>query len=1104
MNSKVIPCILLILSVFTSYAQSVSNDTIIASDYYLKGKALYANAKFDSAQYCFQNASDIYLKYKLWDKYLYAEAERANCLNLNYDFQAAFDVLRNALKLTDKKIDKNKPAYAFALFHIGKVFNNMNNLDSALVYHLNALKIRESYYKSDHKELADSYYFLNKIFFYNYDFEKAMFYNKKAYEIAQKLFPEDDFFNLSIMNDRGLIELYSMNHREAEKIFERTIHLTQNRFGKDHPDNLFPLSYLALLYQDLGDYDKGIELQKEALRLSINNYGENHYYTGSTCQNLGQLYNSKRQHELAIEYAKQAIQILSEIFGENSEDVADNIGNLGIIYTDLKDFDNGFKYLEKALNIYKEIKGEESYDVSRMYQSIGAAYQDSKNYDLALQYLNKALDIKLKISDSTHYGLSQVYSNLGVNYSYMGMYEKALENFNKAIPINLMNYGERNANNGLLFNNIADTYKLKGKYLNSLKLFQKALVMNHRSFSDSLNVKTLPPSFGYYSWHDYSLSLVAKAEIFSNFFKELNIPEKESQLLALNHFMLCDTILTKIKMATASKDDKITIANQMINIYKGIVDCCMKLAEISNNPGEQKRYYDFAFLFSEKNKASVLLEALAGSEAQKFAGIPDSLLQRERNLNIDISYYEKLLAESPSEEEELSYVKKLFKLNREYDSLIIKYEKNYPKYHDLKYAKLNSTVPDIQSLLDKRSALVSWFMTDSYTTIFIIKHNQYKAIKIPYNQGINLDIIRFRANISDAYSLWMANENKDKRIVDEYMVDGYNIYKHLFPNEIQKELKKIKNLILIPDTKIASIPLEALLTENVEKPFPGWDQTGFFSELPYLIKKFNISYSYSANLFSQTSPKSSEKPEFSYLSDWLALAPVFTNDSTSGTNLRTRQLIEKNSSGNPGSVNTRAWLRDGSYIAPLPGSEEETKNIFQLFENNNKKAVLKTHKFANEEFVKSGALKDFRFLHVATHGMVNESKPELSCILLAQDTTSSEDNILFSGEIYNLELNADLVVLSACETGLGKIAEGEGVIGLTRALLYAGCKNIIVSLWQVSDESTSQLMVQFYKNHFNDENKGFADNLTKAKLKLINDGKFAHPFFWSPFILIGK
>ncbi|GAH01067.1 unnamed protein product, partial [marine sediment metagenome] len=104
---------------------------------------------------------------------------------------------------------------------------------------------------------------------------------------------------------------------------------------------------------------------------------------------------------------------------------------------------------------------------------------------------------------------------------------------------------------------------------------------------------------------------------------------------------------------------------------------------------------------------------------------------------------------------------------------------------------------------------------------------------------------------------------------------------------------------------------------------------------------------------------------------------------------------------------------------------------------------------ANEDYIKSGELKKYKLLHFATHGFVNTWKPELSGILLAQDTTINEDGILYSGEIYNLELNADLTVLSACETGLGEIKKGEGLIGLTRALLYAGSKNIIVSLWEV-------------------------------------------------------
>ena len=206
------------------------------------------------------------------------------------------------------------------------------------------------------------------------------------------------------------------------------------------------------------------------------------------------------------------------------------------------------------------------------------------------------------------------------------------------------------------------------------------------------------------------------------------------------------------------------------------------------------------------------------------------------------------------------------------------------------------------------------------------------------------------------------------------------------------------------------------------------------------------------------------------------------------------------------SIKTRAFTRDGLYISELPGSLDETNTIFKLFEGLDKKALLKTHLQANEEFIKSKELSKYKYLHFATHGLVNEEKPELSCLILAQDTISNEDNILYLGEIYNLKLNAELTVLSACETGLGKIKKGEGVIGLTRALLYAGSKSIIVSLWAVADNSTKELMVKFYTNMLsnNKRTNRFSSALRKAKLKLIKDGKYAHPFFWSPFILIGK
>jgi CHAT domain-containing protein len=148
-------------------------------------------------------------------------------------------------------------------------------------------------------------------------------------------------------------------------------------------------------------------------------------------------------------------------------------------------------------------------------------------------------------------------------------------------------------------------------------------------------------------------------------------------------------------------------------------------------------------------------------------------------------------------------------------------------------------------------------------------------------------------------------------------------------------------------------------------------------------------------------------------------------------------------------------------------------------------------------------LGDYRYLHFATHGIVNAANPTLSGLAFEQDTSSTDDGILHLGEVYNLSLNADLVVLSACETGLGQIAKGEGIIGLTRGFLYAGASNLLVSLWQVNDATTSNLMLDFYGQMLEGSSKPQA--LREAKLQMIRRHyEYAKPYFWSPFILIGR
>ena len=190
-----------------------------------------------------------------------------------------------------------------------------------------------------------------------------------------------------------------------------------------------------------------------------------------------------------------------------------------------------------------------------------------------------------------------------------------------------------------------------------------------------------------------------------------------------------------------------------------------------------------------------------------------------------------------------------------------------------------------------------------------------------------------------------------------------------------------------------------------------------------------------------------------------------------------------------------------SDLASLPGTLKEVDGLSELFKKSGKPSLY-TYTSASRNVLVSDSIRQYAIIHLATHGVVDENQPELSCIYTYG--TSVENDRIYSGDIYNMHLNAKLVTLSACQTGLGKIAKGEGLIGLSRALFYAGADNITVSLWKVSDESTQVYMNYFYTNYLNGEQNNFSEASRDAKLKLLNSKEFNRPYFWSAFILIGN
>jgi CHAT domain-containing protein/Tfp pilus assembly protein PilF len=958
--------------------------------------------------------------------------------------------------------------------------------------------------------LANEYYTIANNLKKQYWNDSALFYVEKAQALYLNYFDENSLKNAKCLNLMGSIYKNKEDLKSALEYYIKSLNIYESILGEKSSKVANSYNNIGIVYSHKPDFEKALDYHFKSLDIRLSLFSENSLEVAQSYFNIGLLYLEKAEYNKALEYFFKNLEINREILGEKHELVVESYNYIGITYTSNHEYEKALENFFKGLEISIDLYGENDLTVAYAYNNIGIVYKSKKEYDKALEYYFKSFDIK-EIHDIKNKDLANTFNNIGVAYNYKKEYDKALEYFYKSLKIYKEENGQEQKGILAVNINIGSVYSNSKKYSLALEYYQKAIACCLLNYNDTSNFKLCPEINEYQKWSELLIALKTKAELFADTTNTiLGVEPIERFELALKHYQACDTLISKVRKEITTQSDKMALGEKASKVYQGAVDVCFQLMDCTEDP---RSYREQAFYFSERNKSSVLLEALAGSDALKFAGIPQELLDRESTLSIDIARYTTLKNNAENDSAADEFENRLFNLKRTYDSLIVKFETEYPDYYNLKYNNIPVKIEQIQAMLDKKTTLLSYFVLDSSIVIYAITKKGYEVFKASKMNNFDDEIENF----------YHAIQSNQKSSVLSYKSLAYKLYTQLFPERLQSLLKttKTKSLIIIPDGVLSTIPFEALLTEEYTKEFASWTDQTYFSEMPYLIKKYALSYCYSATLFYTTFPKvDSQDVEFKTINDFIAFAPVFDDKHTAGTTHMTRKLLsDLDMNFTDSSITKRAFLHDGTYISPLPGTLTEVERIFELFNENGYTGLIKTYKQANEDFIKSDELSQYRFIHFATHGFVNIEKPELSGILLAQDTSSTferhenlygnvvqqNDGILFQSEIYNLKLHSDLVVLSACETGLGKITSGEGVIGLTRALLYAGTKNIIVSLWSVSDASTSQLMIYFYDNLLKRKRQNaFSEELQKAKLTLIKEGSFAHPFYWSPFILIGK
>jgi CHAT domain-containing protein/Tfp pilus assembly protein PilF len=784
------------------------------------------------------------------------------------------------------------------------------------------------------------------------------------------------------------------------------------------------------------------DLAEEALKQSLSEFDQAGKAEGlenaQALANLGLVYMSSGKYSQAEEQLQMALSIRQSKVKGTSELIAATYNDLGLVYSQINK-DKALDFYEKAMTIYKQLHGAEHNKIAITNINTGIIYRDLELYGDAVNNFEAALKIWEKIYPNKPtptkaialYNLGQTYLKMGDRKAASGYYSRARKMYEES-------YGTKHPEVASVLNAIGNLQIAEGQFDMALQTYQDALKANVPSFSSS-DISVNPRLTDYYHGTRLLYTLMFKAEAFEARYLQKTLKFNDLRQ-AIATLQLCDSLIDILRQQTTNESDKIQLGAVASEVY---ADGVRITHEAGVNAVKKDLYFEKSFYFAEKSKGAALLDAIADTNAKSFAGIPKDLLEEEHALKSAIALTSQKLAQKPTADEERYLRETSFSLKRSYDEFTKRLEKQFPDYFNLKFNPSSPSIGQIQNLLENKKAIISYFIDDKNSRIYIFQITR---------KSFSIEEHALPAEF-DKYITGLRNGIFYSEI-KSYSTSAEKLYDLLIP----KISSKISELVILPTGRLGIIPFEALLTRE--------EKTTDYKSLPYLIRKFDISYEFSAGLILQ---KSTKKSNGSTPSIFL-FAPV------------TFPVKDK--------------------LDDLPGTEKEVKDIAQIFQSKNYTCDSFLKEKADEQLLKSDKLLNYNLLHLATHGVVDENNPELSRVFL-QSGSDSEDGNLFAGEIYNLRLNANLVTLSACQTGLGKISKGEGVIGLSRALVYAGAQNIIVSFWSVADQSTAELMKDFYGQMLQSGPNEFSKNLSQAKLNLVKTENYSAPFYWAPFILIG-
>lgn len=912
---------------------------------------------------------------------------------------------------------------------------------------------------------------------------------------------------------------YEGEYDLAETIYLNGLEQVKNDATATLNNELDFKKLLGDVYRKKRDFPQSFRYYNEVIRRA-DGVNEDTYIWGK--QNRSLIYEKQQHLVKSINENLALLPRIARFYGKDHLDYGNSLMNIGLNYEKMNDYLRAEEMLLEALEVFKVAAEPNSIEFNRIYNNLGIVYRSLGDYPQAIDYGEKALQVKLSNYAADHPSVSKYYYNLGHIYLDAGQAEKALIFLKKTLNLDRKNYGEQHyytidskgaigdalvqlkrydealtyyaAANDLpaddpdaMHPDITRLYLETGRVYEKMERYDEALEILKTTeaklataayISPAMKVDLLLVKVGIFQAQgdltqalDYTLDavqLLSKQKVIgtqlpnhtevTDYKQYIIVLEQLAELYThlqqtKNSFVTLETAIKTIEWLRTtyhSNEARQYLHNETAGIFTKAVGTAYQLYEQTGDFDYLKK----AFYLAEAGKANTLRNLVNEGLALRAAGIPTVLLDSLDDLRNRIGGLTEDLQEAQSESVtpmDIEQIKNpLFQLRTQHTELVRFFEKNYPAYYALKFGQQSTDLATLQAALAaQKTTLLSYFYDEKYVYCFRLTADKLTGNRQPHHGKLVASIKQFRDHLTPESAL---NATLDEQRHMQRL--SLQLAAWLLPN---LQDKQEQNLLIIPHGLLFYLPFE-LLTVQLH---PSLD-TGV-----YLIQKYPVYYSVSADFW----VKEKEVTPPSSTTSFIGFAPLYNNQNN---NLATR-----------------------SNWSNLQWNVSEVEAIQQLLGGE----IYTSTNATKDNFCKMASAA--QVVHLAMHATVDDIQPQRSGLIFSSDDQQLGTQKLNLYEIYNLDLQAETVVINACNTGYGQLIAGEGVLSLAHAFNYAGAQNTLMNLWLADDAAASQIVVNFYKYWQSGQSKPAA--LRQAKMQYLQeaDPLRSHPYFWAGLVLQG-